>query len=207
VTHPTSLIEKHVRIGAGAQVEAFAIIGEFGPHRDHTGVVTVIGLRAIVRSHAVIYAGNDIGDDFHLGHGALVREDNRIGSRVSIGTHTIIEHHVNIGNGVRIHSNAFIPEYSVLEEDCWIGPCVVMTNARYPLARNAKASLKGPTIRRGARVGAGAVLLPGVEIGERALVGAGAVVVRDVPPRSVVVGNPARIVRSVEEISEYGSVE
>ena len=115
-------------------------------------------------------------------------------------TLSVVEHHVEIGNGVRIHTQVFIPEFSVLEDGCWIGPNVVLTNAKYPLSPGVKDSLVGPVIRRNAKIGANATLLPGVVIGEGALVGAGAVVVRDVPPGAVVVGNPARVIRHVSDL-------
>ena len=101
---------------------------------------------------------------------------------------------------MRIHTQAFIPEFSVLEEGCWIGPNVVLTNAKYPLSPGVKDQLAGPVIRKGAKIGANATLLPGVVIGENALVGAGSVVVRDVPPGAVVVGNPARVIRQIAEL-------
>jgi len=157
----------------------------------------------VIRSHTVIYDGSIIGDDFHAGHGVLIREDNQIGSLVSIGSHSVIEHHVQIGDRVRIHSNAFIPELSVLEPECWIGPCVVVTNARYPNAPNTKNKLEGVYIERRARIGAGAVLLPGVRIGQGALIGAGAVVTHDVPPLAVVFGNPARLAKMINQIPDY----
>lgn len=163
----------------------------------------VIGEGAHIRSHTVIYGENTIGQRFQTGHGALVREANQIGDDVSIGSHSIVEHHVVIGNRVRIHSNAFIPEFSVLEDGAWVGPNVVLTNARYPLAADAKATLRGPTVKAGAKIGANATLLPGISIGRNALVGAGAVVVRDVPDGAVVAGNPAKIVRNVDQIDSY----
>lgn len=164
---------------------------------------TRFGARAVLRSHTVIYAGNRIGDRFQTGHGVLIREENEIGDDVSIGSHSIVEHHVKIGNGVRLHSNVFVPEYSILEDDCWLGPNVVATNARYPRSAHAKERLRGAIVKRGAKIGANATLLPGVVIGEGALVGAGAVVVEDVPPNSVVVGNPARVIKTVTDIEEY----
>lgn len=163
----------------------------------------VIGPDAHIRSHTVIYGENVIGRALETGHGVLIREANHIGDDVSIGSHSVIEHHVVIGNRVRIHSNAFIPEFTILEDEAWVGPNVVLTNARYPLARDAKTNLKGPTLKRGAKVGANATILPGVVVGRDALVGAGAVVVRNVPDRAVVAGNPARTVRSVDEIESY----
>lgn len=133
----------------------------------------------------------------------MIREGNDIGDDVSIGSHSIVEHHVKIGSGVRLHSNVFVPEYSILEDGCWLGPNVVITNARYPRSPHAKEHLQGAIVRRGAKIGANATLLPGVVIGENALVGAGAVVVEDVPPNSVVVGNPARIIKTITDIAEY----
>ena len=176
----------------------------FAPRGKISGeLATRIGARAIIRSHTVIYAGNVIGDDFQTGHGVLLREENEIGNNVSIGSHTIVEHHVKIGNNARLHSNVFVPEFSILEENCWLGPNVVVTNARYPQSKNVKENLRGAHIKRGAKIGANATLLPGVVIGENALVGAGAVVTRDVPDGAVVAGNPARVIKRVREISAY----
>jgi len=198
-----SKIYPNVIVGADAVIGEWCITGEPPRGKKPGELQTRIGARAVIRSHTVIYAGNIIGDDFQTGHGALVREENEIGNNVSIGSHSIVEHHVKIGNGVRIHSNVFVPEYSVLEDDCWLGPNVVVTNARYPRSKNVKETLRGATIKHGARIGANATLLPGIVIGENALVGAGAVVVEDVPEGAVVVGNPARIVKRIEEIEEY----
>ncbi len=199
----TVVLYPNVSLGADATIGEFAIIGEPPRGKQPGELETRVGARAVIRSHTVIYAGNLIGTDFQTGHGALVREENRIGDHVSIGSHAIVEHHVTIGNNVRLHSNVFVPEFSVLEDDCWLGPNVVLTNARYPRSRNVKEELRGATIRRGAKVGANATLLPGVTIGAHALVGAGAVVTRDVPDGAVVSGNPARIVKRVDDIEAY----
>jgi acetyltransferase-like isoleucine patch superfamily enzyme len=196
----THRVYANVTLGAGTCLEDFCIVGAPPRGAADGSLPTVIGDGSVIRSHTVIYAGNTIGRHFQTGNKVNIRELNIIGNNVSVGTLSVIEHHVEIGDNVRIHTQVFIPEFSVLEEGCWIGPNVVFTNAKYPLSPGVKDSLVGPIIRRGAKIGANATLLPGVVIGENALVGAGAVVVRDVPAGAVVVGNPARMVRHVSEL-------
>ena len=193
-------IYDNVELGEATQVGEFCAIGQPPRGKQDGELPTIVGPGSVIRSHSVIYAGNVIGERFATGHGVMIREENRIGDDVSIGSHTIVEHHVTIGNGVRIHSQAFIPEYSVLEDGCWIGPHVVLTNALHPLCPKAKACLKGATVKRGAKIGANATLLPDITIGEDALVGAGAVVVEDVPSGAVVAGNPARVIKHIADL-------
>ncbi len=190
-------------MGPDAQIGEFSVLGVPSRGRKPGEQRTQIGARAVIRSHTVIYAGTVIGDDFQSGHGVLVREASQVADRVSIGSHTVIEHHVLIGCDVRIHSNAFVPEYSVLEIGCWVGPNAVLTNARYPLSPATKEELEGPHIEAYAKIGANATLLPGVVIGTYALVGAGAVVVRSAPPGKVLVGNHARVVGDVSDLEAY----
>src|SRR3989338_7542277 len=130
----------NVKIGTNSKIGDFAIIGL--PNENSKGT-TKIGKNATIRSHTVIYAGNEIGENFHAGHAVNIRENNKIGNNVSIGTKSIIEHDVTIKDNVRIHSGAFIPEFTMLEEDCWIGPRATLTNAKYPKGKNVKAHLKG----------------------------------------------------------------
>jgi acetyltransferase-like isoleucine patch superfamily enzyme len=181
----------------------FVIIGQ--PARGQTPgeTSTQIAAGASINSHTVIYAGNKIGRNFRAGHGVLIREANEIGDDVSIGSGSNVEHHVRIGNGVRLHSNVFVPELSVLEDGCWLGPNVVLTNARYPASPTTKEELVGPHIETRAKIGANATILPGVRIGAGALVGAGSVVTVDVPPGAVAVGNPARVIKHVSQIPAY----
>jgi len=189
-----------VKLGPGAVIEDYCLIGVPPRGKSEGECETTIGKSAVIRSHTVIYAGNQIGDNFQTGNKVNIREFNQIGNDVSIGTLSVIEHHVKIADGVRIHSQVFIPEFSILEKGAWIGPNVVFTNAMYPLSPGAKGSLAGPVIRKNAKIGANSTLLPGIVIGENSLVGAGSVVTRDVPAGSVVAGNPARIIKKVSEL-------
>src|SRR5438552_4064752 len=159
----TCIIHPNVRFGANHRIDDFVIIG--APPREALPgeMITLIGPNAIIRSHTVIYAGNHIGANFQTGHSVMIRESNEIGDNCSIGTHSNIEHHVKIGNRVRIHSHVFIPEYSVLEDDAWVGPGAVFTNDLYPPSRTV-VPLKGPQLMPRAGVGANATLYPGLII-------------------------------------------
>jgi acetyltransferase-like isoleucine patch superfamily enzyme len=196
VIAPTAIIHPGVKLGAGAVVEDFCIIG--APFRNYNGEPTVIGDGALIRSHTVIYAGNVIGKNFQTGNKVNIRELNEIGDDVSVGTLSVIEHHVKVGNGARIHTQVFVPEFSTLEEGAWLGPNVVLTNAKFPQSPNVKNELKGPLVRKGAKIGANATILPGVELGGNCLVGAGSVVTKDVEPSAVVGGNPAKKIGTIK---------
>lgn len=196
-------IYPNVSLPPDAELDDFVILGRAPRGHQPGDLPLTFGPGCVIRAQTVIYAGNVIGARFQTGHGVMIREANTIGDDVSIGTGSIVEHHVTIGNHVRLHSRVFVPEYSVLEEGCWLGPGVIVTNARYPLSRGVKERLRGAHIEAGAIVGAGAVLLPGVTIGARALIGAGAVVTRDVPPGAVVAGNPARNINHIDNLPDY----
>lgn len=196
----TAIVYPNVTWQGNFTLGPYVVIGE--PYRGVAPgeITTEIGHAALIRSHTVIYCGNRIGQRFQTGHGVLIREENMIGDDVSVGSGSVIEHHVRIGSRVRLHSNVFVPEYSVLEDDCWLGPNVVFTNAKYPQSPGVKDQLIGPHVERGARIGANATILPGIKIGREALVGAGAVVTKNVPAGSVAVGNPARIINHVDRL-------
>jgi len=193
----THIIFPGVTLGAGSIVEDYAIIGSPPREKKAGELQTIIGKGAIIRSHTVIYAGNRIGDNFQTGNKVNIRESNEIGNNVSIGTLSVIEHHIRIGNNVRMHSQVFVPEFTVIEDDAWLGPNVVLTNAKYPLSKDVKETLAGPIVRKGAKIGANATILPGIVIGVSSLVGAGAVVTMDVPDNAVVAGNPARLIKMI----------
>ena len=159
-----------------------------------------LGAGTIVSTGAIVFAGTTIGERVLVGDGARVGERVVVGDDVVIGSGSLVENDTTIGAMTKIQAEAYITAYSTLEEHVFIAPCVVTTNDNF-MGRTEKRHelIKGPTIRRGARVGGGAVLCPAVEIGEEAFVGAGAVVTKDVPPRAVVVGSPARVLREVAD--------
>jgi len=189
----TAIIYPGVVWGGAYTLGPFVIVGQAPRGHQPGDLATRIGAGAYINSHTVIYAGNIIGTNLRVGHGVLIRGQNEIGDDVSIGSGSNVEHHVRIGNRVRLHSNVFVPELSVLEDDCWLGPNVVVTNARYPATPTTKEELVGVYIEKRAKIGANTTILPGVRIGTNALVGAGA----------VVVGNPARIIKYISQIPAY----
>lgn len=198
---PTAKIYPNVQLGENVEIGDFVVLGVPPRGKAEGELPTIVGDGAVIRSHTVIYAGNVIGKRFQTGHHTMIREENRIGDNVSVGTGSVVEHHVEIADHVRIHSQAFVPEYSTLEEGAWIGPNVVLTNVPHPLCPKAKVCIKGPTIKRGAKIGANSTILPYLIVGENALVGAGSVVVENVPDRAVVAGNPARVIKSIDQLT------
>jgi acetyltransferase-like isoleucine patch superfamily enzyme len=159
-----------------------------------------LGAGTIVSTGAVVFAGTKIGARVIVGDQACVRERCLIEDDVVIGRGSFVENDTTVGALTKIQADAYITAYSTLEDNVFIAPRVVTTNDNYMgRTEERRALVRGPTIRRGARVGGGAILLPGIEIGEEAFVGAGAVVLENVPPRTVVVGNPARAIREVPD--------
>ena len=159
-----------------------------------------LGPGTIVSTGAIVFAGARLGARVIVGDQACIRERVEIGDDVVVGRGSLVENDTTVGALTKIQADAYITAYSTLEENVFIAPRVVTTNDNFMGRTERRHELmKGPTIRRGARVGGGAILCPAVEIGEEAFVGAGAVVIRDVAPRSVVVGNPARQIRKVPE--------
>jgi len=201
----TYKINPNTKIGKNLRIGDYTIIGEPPRGRKLGELETIIGQKAIIRSHSVIYAGTRIGDDFETGHGVLIREGNMIGNKVLVGSHTIIENDNYLGNNVRIQSHTYIPRFTTIEDDVWIGPNVVITNDPHPPCGKC---VKGPTLKRKAKIGANATILPFLTIGENSLVGAGAVVVANVPPNTIVVGCPARVIKSIKDLKcQFGIVK
>jgi acetyltransferase-like isoleucine patch superfamily enzyme len=204
--HPTATVYEGTVLGEGVKVLEGAVVGKQPTLSPRSTAKreplrpTTIGDGTIVSTGAIVFAGSSIGARVILGDQSCVRERVEVGDDVVLGRGSYIENDTSVGALTKIQADAYITAYSTLEEQVFIAPCVVTTNDNY-MGRTEKrlTEMRGPTIRRGARVGGGAVLCPGVEIGEEAFVGAGAVVTKDVPARALVVGNPARVVRDVPD--------
>jgi acetyltransferase-like isoleucine patch superfamily enzyme len=204
--HPSAVVYPGTVLGEGVRVLEHAVVGKqptLSPRstaRREPLPPTEIGDGTVVSTGAIVFAGSRIGARVILGDQSCVRERVTIGDDVVLGRGSLVENDTTVGAMSRIQAEAYITAYSTLEEDVFVAPCVVTTNDNF-MGRTERRRdfMKGPTIRRGARIGGGATLCPGVEIGEEAYVGAGAVVTKDVPPRVIVVGNPARVLREVPE--------
>ena len=208
----TAIVYPGTVLGEGCKILDYAVVGKqptLSPRstakREELPPLE-LGVGTIVSTGAVVFAGTTIGERVIVGDQACVRERCTIGDDVVIGRGSLVENDTSVGALTKIQANAYITAYSLLEDKVFIAPCVVTTNDNF-MGRTEKRHelVKGPTIRRGARIGGGCVLLPGIEIGEEAFVGAGAVVIRDVPPRALVVGNPARQIREVRDEELLGS--
>jgi acetyltransferase-like isoleucine patch superfamily enzyme len=194
-------VAENVHIGPDADLQSPCIIGKAPRGASEGELALRIGSQATVRPFTTVYAGSIIGDRLQTGQGASIREDNVLGDDVSVGTNAVLEFGNRIGNRVRIHSGCFL-EMVTIEDDVFVGPNTVFTDDPHPMnCPRYKECRGGPVVRRLARIGANSTILPGVEIGENALVGAGSVVVHDVPPNTVVAGNPAREMKKLSDLT------
>jgi acetyltransferase-like isoleucine patch superfamily enzyme len=211
--HPTAIVYPGTVLGEGVRVLENAVVGKqpslsaASTARRDPLPPTTIGDGTVVSAGAIVFAGSAIGARCIVGDQSCIRERVRMGDDCILGRGSLIENDTSVGDRTRIQAEAYVTAYSILEEDVFIAPCVVTTNDNFMgRTERRKELMKGPTIRRSARVGGGAIICPGVEVGEEAFVGAGAVVTKDVPPRVVVVGSPARVLRDVDpaELRENG---
>jgi acetyltransferase-like isoleucine patch superfamily enzyme len=167
--------------------------------RGHYGI-TAMGNGARLRSGTVIYDGCIIGARLTTGHHVVIREENYLGDDVSIWTNSVVDYGCRIGSRVKVHSNCYVAQYTVIDDDAFLAPGVTIANDLYPRVPGSRTFMTGPHIGRGARIGVNVTLLPFVRIGDNAMIGAGSVVTRDVPDNAVVYGSPARVHGTVNEL-------
>jgi len=214
---PDATVGEGVRFGAFVVVHGGTVIGErcviedhavlgkaprLSPHSRAQGSAIArleLGAGATVCTAAIVFAGAHVGAGAIIGDQAYVRERARVGERAVIGRGSVVDNDVLVGERARIQTSVYLTAHTVVEEDVFVGPGVVTTNDNTMGRHGTELELAGPRLRRACRVGGGAVIAPGVEVGAEAYVAAGAVVVADVPARAVVMGVPARVVREVAD--------
>lgn len=161
------------------------------------GKILKVGRGCRIRAGCIIYSDVTVGDDVEFGHNVLVRENVRIGGNSRIGTNVVIDGSCKIGRGVSMQTGVYLCAYSNVEDYVFLGPYCVFTNDKYVMQKKVK--LVGPTVKRGAGVGANATLMAGITVGEGAVVGAGSVVTKNVSRRSICFGVPARRRKKIPE--------
>ena len=193
-----------INLGTGHEIDQDVLLG-YLTGRPIEDVSLNIGPSARIRSGTVIYAGSTIGAGLQTGHNVVIREENAIGDHLNVWNNTTIDYGCSIGNNVKIHSNVYVAQFTTLEDDVFLAPGVMIGNDPHPLCG---LCMRGPTVKRGARIGINAILMPFVTIGEGALIGAGSLVTRDIPARSLAYGSPARVIKSVDDLPcPFGYVE
>jgi UDP-2-acetamido-3-amino-2,3-dideoxy-glucuronate N-acetyltransferase len=191
-------------VGAGCVLEDGTILGKrprlaksSGAHGG-VGPLT-LGENVTVCAGAIVFAGASVGAGTILGDQSFVRERSTIGADSVIGRGSVVDNDVTVGARVRVQTSVYLTAFTTVEDDVFVGPGALTTNDNAMARHPPEMQLRGALLRRACRVGGGVVLTPGVEIGEEAFVAAGAVVTSNVPPRAVVIGAPARVVREVPD--------
>jgi len=195
------------RVGRGVRIDDNVVIGK-QPMRAALSTLKVeealppaeVGDECIIGTSVVIYAGCRLGRKVLVADLATIRENVKVGDFTIVGRGVAIENLCEVGSRVKLETGCYITARSIIEDLCFVAPMVTTSNDNF-LGRTEERfkHTKGPHLRRGARVGANAVLLPGIVVGEDAVVGAGAVAVRDVPAYKVVVGVPAKVLKDTPQ--------
>jgi acetyltransferase-like isoleucine patch superfamily enzyme len=192
-------------LGDGCEVQDGVILGKPPKLARHSSArrepppPLVLGAGVVVCARAIVFAGAEVGEGAIIGDQSYVRERARIGAGSVIGRGSAVDNDVVVGARVRVQTDVYLTAFSELEDDVFVGPGVCTTNDDTMSRHGPEYGLRGAVLRRACRIGGGAVLCPGVEVGEEAFVAAGAVVTRDVPARAVAIGVPARVVREVPD--------
>ncbi len=193
-----------VEIGDNSIICNDCVLGEplasYYSDANYENPLTVIGQGSLIRSHAIIYAGCEIGEGFSSGHRTTIREGTVIGDHCSVGTLADIQGHVRMGKYCRLHSNVHLAQGSHIDDFVFFYPFSVMTNDPWPPSED----LRGAHVKSFTQVGVHAVVLPGIVVGENCLIGANSVVSKAVPDFSLASGDPARVVMDIREYVAMG---
>jgi acetyltransferase-like isoleucine patch superfamily enzyme len=199
VIHDGTVVGEEARIQDGAVLGKPLALGSASTAARAPLPALQLGARATVGANAVLLAGARVGDGAVVGDRAHVRERAVVGEDSVVGSGSAVDNDVTIGARVKIQTACYLTAFSVVEDDVFVAPGVTTTNDNDMGRHERGARLRGATLRRACRVGAGSIVLPGVEVGEEAFVAAGSVVTRDVAARTLVMGAPAKVVRDVED--------
>jgi len=179
LTQPARSCSTCVTLGEGCEIDEGVLLG-YRTGRQIASQDLAIASGACLRSGTVVYVGSRIGRNFQTGHNVTIREENTIGDDVSIWANSVIDYGCRIGDRVKIHINVYVAQFTVIEDDVFMAPGVIVANDIHPGCAHSAECMRGPTLRRGARIGANVTILPYVIIGEYALIGAGSVVTGDI---------------------------
>ena len=199
VVHAGTRLGRGVRVQDGAVLGKPVALGSRSTASREPVAALEVGEGAVIAAGAVVVAGARIGPGAFVGDQAHVRELAVVGQEAAIGRASQVDREVTVGARVSVQTGCYLAARSVVEDDVFVAPGVITTNDRHATRHGPDYELEGVVLRRACRIGGGAVLLPGIEVGEEALVAAGAVVTADVPARAVVMGVPARRVREVPD--------
>ncbi len=200
VIHADTLIGENVSIGDNTVIGKLPMKASISTLESRQLEPAVIGDDCLIGTCVAVYRGAKIGRGVLIADHATVREQVEIGKFTIVGRGVAVENDTRIGNYVKIETDAYITAHTIIEDRVFIAPMVATSNDNF-LGRTEERFKyrKGPTIKKGARVGTNATILPGITLGEDAVVAAGAVVTKDVPPRKVVAGVPAGILKDTPE--------
>lgn len=185
-----------VSLGPAVQIEPGVVI-DYRTGRPIEYHPAQIGAGAHIRANTIVYSNVCIGVGLETGHNVVIREENVIGDHFRIWNNSVVDYGCVIGSNVRVHCNVYIAQYTTIEDEVFLAPGVIIANDLHPICTH---DMRGPTIKRRARISCNATLMPEIVIGESALIGAGSVVMHDVPDRAVVVGNPGRVLCLVDDL-------
>ena len=192
--------DRTIELGAGCSKDPNVILG-YTPQRQIKDYRLVVGENSRFRTGTVVYAGTRIGKNFSTGHGVIIREENSIGDDVVVASNSVVDYGCVIGDRVKIHCNVYVAQFTTLEDDVsWLLRFRSPTTPT-PAALSPDSACAAPPSSAGPEIGVNVTLLPFITVGERSVARAGSVVTKDVPPGVVVIGNPARVVRRIGELT------